>query len=119
MSLLAVYSCWSAAWLLYWLAAVRDITLYALPPSEWGLGFYAKARASGEHLDRGRSLLQILHYQFGERYEPHWDYFVDPVNAVNGGQRLATMLIYLSDVEEGGETVFPSSEEKPARATPA
>lgn len=64
-------------------------------------------------------MLQILHYQFGERYEPHWDYFVDPVNAVNGGQRLATMLIYLSDVEEGGETVFPSSEEKPARATPA
>ncbi len=58
-------------------------------------------------------LRQILHYQPMEKYEPHWDYFVDPVNTGNGGQRLATMLMYLSDVEEGGETVFPNSPEKP------
>ena len=60
-----------------------------------------------------RRLRQILHYQPMEKYEPHWDYFVDPVNTGNGGQRLATMLMYLSDVEEGGETVFPNSPEKP------
>jgi prolyl 4-hydroxylase len=30
----------------------------------------------------------------------------------NGGQRVATVLIYLSTPEEGGETVFPLAEKK-------
>ncbi len=67
------------------------------------------------HPGASTRLRQILHYQPMEKYEPHWDYFVDPVNTGNGGQRLATMLMYLSDVEEGGETVFPNSPEKPVR----
>ena len=25
--------------------------------------------------------MQILHYQFSEKYEPHWDYFVDLTGA--------------------------------------
>lgn len=58
-------------------------------------------------------LLQILHYQPTEKYQPHYDYFHDDVNVANGGQRIATVLLYLTDVEEGGETVFPSSERKP------
>ncbi|KAG0447069.1 hypothetical protein HPP92_028515 [Vanilla planifolia] len=53
--------------------------------------------------------LQILHYEVGQKYEPHYDYFVDEVNTKNGGQRIATVLMYLSDVEEGGETVFPAA----------
>ncbi|KAH7365546.1 hypothetical protein KP509_18G034000 [Ceratopteris richardii] len=53
--------------------------------------------------------MQILHYEAGQKYEPHYDYFLDKVSVKNGGQRLATMLMYLSDVEEGGETVFPSA----------
>lgn len=53
--------------------------------------------------------LQILHYEVGQKYEPHFDYFLDEFNTKNGGQRIATLLMYLSDVEEGGETVFPSA----------
>ncbi|XP_011014780.1 PREDICTED: probable prolyl 4-hydroxylase 10 [Populus euphratica] len=53
--------------------------------------------------------LQILHYEVGQKYEPHFDYLMDDYNTENGGQRIATVLMYLSDVEEGGETVFPSA----------
>ncbi|MBA0653395.1 hypothetical protein Goklo_020576, partial [Gossypium klotzschianum] len=53
--------------------------------------------------------LQVLHYEVGQKYEPHYDYFMDEFNTKNGGQRIATVLMYLSDVEEGGETVFPSA----------
>ncbi|KAI4971558.1 hypothetical protein ZWY2020_002472 [Hordeum vulgare] len=48
--------------------------------------------------------LQVLHYEFGQKYEPHFDYFLDSFNTKNGGQRMATIL--MSDVEEGGETIF-------------
>ncbi|CAN1824731.1 Probable prolyl 4-hydroxylase 3 [Linum perenne] len=58
--------------------------------------------------DHGEGL-QILHYEIGQKYEPHFDYFLDEFNTKNGGQRTATLLMYLSDVEEGGETVFPSA----------
>ncbi|XP_022855457.1 probable prolyl 4-hydroxylase 3 isoform X1 [Olea europaea var. sylvestris] len=53
--------------------------------------------------------LQVLHYEAGQKYEPHYDYFLDEFNTRNGGQRIATILMYLSDVEEGGETVFPAA----------
>ncbi|KAJ7571051.1 hypothetical protein O6H91_01G146800 [Diphasiastrum complanatum] len=54
--------------------------------------------------------LQVLHYEAGQKYEPHYDYFYDSVNTKNGGQRIATVLMYLSDVEAGGETVFPKAQ---------
>lgn len=53
--------------------------------------------------------LQVLHYEIGQKYEPHYDYFLDEFNTKNGGQRIATVLMYLSDVEEGGETIFPAA----------
>jgi prolyl 4-hydroxylase len=41
--------------------------------------------------------IQVLHYQDGQKYEPHNDYFFDSYNQrpENGGQRVATMLMYL------------------------
>ncbi|XAR54602.1 Procollagen-proline dioxygenase [Bertholletia excelsa] len=55
--------------------------------------------------------IQVLRYEHGQKYDPHYDYFADKVNIARGGHRLATVLMYLSNVEKGGETVFPSAEE--------
>ncbi|KAH1260203.1 hypothetical protein AAZX31_02G042100 [Glycine max] len=51
--------------------------------------------------------IYVIHYEVGQYYDPHYDYFIDDFNIENGGQRIATMLMYLSNVEEGGETMFP------------
>lgn len=56
--------------------------------------------------------IQVLNYVPGAEYKPHFDYF-DPQFAGNdkilqmGGQRFATLIMYLNDVEAGGSTVFP------------
>ena len=57
--------------------------------------------------------LQILNYKVGGEYKTHFDYFPpeDPGSAVHiakGGQRVSTLVIYLNDVEQGGETIFPN-----------
>lgn len=56
--------------------------------------------------------LQILNYQIGGEYRPHFDYFPPHLpgsasHIQHGGQRVATLILYLNDVEEGGETIFP------------
>lgn len=58
--------------------------------------------------------MQILHYENGQKYLPHHDYFHDAFNQdpKKGGQRLATVLMYLTTPEEGGETVFPNADRK-------
>jgi prolyl 4-hydroxylase len=62
-------------------------------------------------LENGEGL-QILRYRIGGQYTPHFDYFppADPGSAAAlavGGQRLSSLVMYLNDVPEGGETVFP------------
>ncbi|CAB4262821.1 unnamed protein product [Prunus armeniaca] len=54
--------------------------------------------------------IQVLRYEPGQKYEPHYDYFADKVNIARGGHRVATVLMYLTDVTKGGETVFPEAE---------
>jgi prolyl 4-hydroxylase len=68
------------------------------------------ARVSGTPVDNGEGM-QILRYDVGQKYDPHFDYFHDKVNPApkRGGQRLATMLIYLVDTDKGGETTFPNA----------
>jgi len=62
-------------------------------------------------VDHGEPI-QILHYMPGAEYKPHFDFF-DPTFDGNdkvlamGGQRIATLVMYLNDVEAGGSTVFP------------
>ncbi len=56
--------------------------------------------------------MQILNYQIGGEYKPHYDYFPpeftgSSVHISRGGQRVATLIMYLNTVKEGGETVFP------------
>jgi prolyl 4-hydroxylase len=63
--------------------------------------------------------VQIVRYEPGEAYIAHHDYFplnepppiahnCDPQRA--GTNRFATIFLYLSDVEAGGQTVFPLSD---------
>ncbi|KAG0521064.1 hypothetical protein BDA96_08G128900 [Sorghum bicolor] len=56
--------------------------------------------------------LQVLHYTVGQKFEPHFDYTDGTSVTKIGGPRKATFLMYLSDVEEGGETVFPNATAK-------
>ncbi|WP_299088837.1 2OG-Fe(II) oxygenase [uncultured Metabacillus sp.] len=50
--------------------------------------------------------LQVLHYQKGQEYKAHFDYFSSANHVVNN-PRISTLIMYLNDVEHGGETFFP------------
>ncbi|KAL3184203.1 hypothetical protein MRX96_032319 [Rhipicephalus microplus] len=51
--------------------------------------------------------LQVLNYAAGGHYSEH----IDPLDkAQEQGERLATLLVYLSDVKQGGSTAFPKAD---------
>jgi prolyl 4-hydroxylase len=62
-------------------------------------------------LENGEGL-QVLRYRPGAEYKPHHDYF-DPAHAgtprilERGGQRVATLVMYLNTPVGGGATTFP------------
>jgi prolyl 4-hydroxylase len=68
--------------------------------------------------------LQLLHYPVGGEYVPHHDFF-DPQHEgtarhlQRGGQRVATVVIYLREADLGGDTYFPELElsVRPARGS--
>ncbi|XP_068656811.1 probable prolyl 4-hydroxylase 9 [Aristolochia californica] len=49
----------------------------------------------------------VLRYEVGQRYNSHYDAFNPAEYGPQKSQRIASFLLYLSDVEEGGETMFP------------
>ena len=56
--------------------------------------------------------LQILHYLPGQEYEPHFDWFDPDLPSYGpmtklGGQRIASVVMYLNTPELGGGTAFP------------
>ncbi len=59
--------------------------------------------------------IQGQYYRMGEEFKTHSDYF-DPDSSIFDeyagklGQRTWTFMIYLSDVEEGGETIFTETD---------
>lgn len=58
--------------------------------------------------------LQVLYYGPGAEYKPHYDYF-DPDGAgaeaalQHGGQRVASLVMYLNTPQKGGSTRFPDA----------
>ncbi|XP_065191112.1 prolyl 4-hydroxylase subunit alpha-1-like isoform X2 [Sycon ciliatum] len=63
--------------------------------------------------------LQVVNYGIGGHYEPHFDFardFERKAMTHKKGNRIATLLFYMSDVSAGGCTVFPRI---PARVEPS
>jgi len=57
--------------------------------------------------------IQVLQYVPGTEYKPHYDYFDPkepgtPTILKRGGQRVGTVVMYLSEPEKGGGTTFPN-----------
>lgn len=50
--------------------------------------------------------LHILKYTPGQEYKAHYDYFAEHSRAAENN-RISTLVMYLNEVEEGGETYFP------------
>jgi prolyl 4-hydroxylase len=91
--------------------------------ASWGMFFRLGENDLVARLDRRLSALmnlplengeglQVLYYPSGAGSEPHYDYLA-PTNAANresiarSGQRVSTLVTYLNDVQDGGQTVFP------------
>jgi prolyl 4-hydroxylase len=64
------------------------------------------AKLTGLPVSHGEPF-NVLRYDHGQHYDSHYDVFSPEEYGPQSSQRLATVLFYLTDVEEGGETVFP------------
>ena len=65
----------------------------------------------GLPMDHGE-MFEVIHYQVGQEFKHHYDFFLskreaDAAEMARNGQRVSTLIFYLSDVDAGGETIFP------------
>ena len=51
--------------------------------------------------------LQVLHYEPGQEFKAHFDYFSEH-HPSSKNNRISTLVMYLNEVEQGGETTFPN-----------
>jgi len=59
-------------------------------------------------------LFQILRYEIGQQYKPHYDWFNPNIEGSKkhlngGGQRVGTTVVYLHAANSGGKTSFPKA----------
>jgi prolyl 4-hydroxylase len=71
------------------------------------------AAVTGMPIQNGETL-HVLRYPLNGEYRPHHDYFdanTDGGKAIleRGGQRVATVIMYLNTPRQGGETSFPDT----------
>lgn len=95
-----------------------EIAHYRISKSAWLQEYeHAHVKAVSRRVEDMTSLtvdtaeeLQVVNYGIGGHYEPHFDFARrEEKNAFKGlgtGNRIATVLYYMSDVEQGGGTVF-------------
>ncbi|XP_075148852.1 prolyl 4-hydroxylase subunit alpha-2-like [Haematobia irritans] len=60
---------------------------------------------------QGSEMIQVMNYGLGGHYDTHYDFFnvSDTAEVVRlQGDRISTVLFYMTDVEQGGATVFPN-----------
>lgn len=72
------------------------------------LYFIEEKIAKATNLPRSHGeAFNVLRYEIGQKYDSHYDAFNPSEYGPQSSQRVASFLLYLSDVEEGGETMFP------------
>eukprot|EP01126_Amoeba_proteus_P018091 TRINITY_DN1904_c0_g2_i16.p1 TRINITY_DN1904_c0_g2~~TRINITY_DN1904_c0_g2_i16.p1 ORF type:complete len:181 (-),score=33.03 TRINITY_DN1904_c0_g2_i16:201-743(-) len=74
---------------------------------------YAKKISLWTHIpEENGEAFYIIRYQVGQEYKPHFDWFrssEEGIKHLEGqGDRAATVLMYLGEPSEGGETEFPN-----------